>query len=203
MGSVMRAALAVAFVAASMACADGAEDGPGAAPRKVRLLPFDGMGLAGLDAVLGSARQIAAATLAASIRDGIAAARREGLSPLPPGIRTRMESTFAPDLLARVRWSAGPVAAGVQALAIGSGRADAVTLGHVIVFRDADDLGDLRLVAHELAHVRQYERWGIDGFARRYATDHRAVELEAERAASDWTKADRAGRRPVMRPSGG
>jgi hypothetical protein len=34
----------------------------------------------------------------------------------------------------------------------------AMTLGHVILARDADCLDQSR--THELAHVRQYERWG-------------------------------------------
>ena len=34
----------------------------------------------------------------------------------------------------------------------------AVTLGHVILARDAECLARSR--SHELAHVRQYERWG-------------------------------------------
>jgi hypothetical protein len=34
----------------------------------------------------------------------------------------------------------------------------AVALGHVILARNAECLGSSR--AHELAHVRQYERWG-------------------------------------------
>jgi hypothetical protein len=36
------------------------------------------------------------------------------------------------------------------------------------------------LWAHELAHVQQYRKWGIDGFARRYIQDYLAVEQEAE-----------------------
>lgn len=36
---------------------------------------------------------------------------------------------------------------------------DAVTLGHVILARDAQALARWR--AHERVHVRQYERWGL------------------------------------------
>lgn len=38
------------------------------------------------------------------------------------------------------------------------GGALALTLGHVVIGRDADALAATR--AHERAHVRQYERWG-------------------------------------------
>ena len=39
-----------------------------------------------------------------------------------------------------------------------AGGASAITLGHVVVGRDADCLERCR--AHEQVHVRQYERWG-------------------------------------------
>lgn len=35
----------------------------------------------------------------------------------------------------------------------------AMTLGHVVMARDAESLARSRL--HELAHVRQFERWGL------------------------------------------
>lgn len=38
-------------------------------------------------------------------------------------------------------------------------RIGAITLGHVIVYRDASCAA--RLAAHERVHVRQYERWGF------------------------------------------
>lgn len=38
-------------------------------------------------------------------------------------------------------------------------RFDAITLGHVVLARDERALTALR--AHELEHVRQYERWGL------------------------------------------
>jgi hypothetical protein len=39
-----------------------------------------------------------------------------------------------------------------------AGGAAALTLGHVVIGRDAAALDDTR--AHERVHVRQYERWG-------------------------------------------
>ena len=38
----------------------------------------------------------------------------------------------------------------------------AITLGHVVIATSAEELERLR--AHELAHVRQYERWGAAFF---------------------------------------
>lgn len=66
-----------------------------------------------------------------------------------------------------------------------------MTLGHGIVLR-ADCCGDTRLLVHELAHVRQYERLGgIARFLRQYLREcvwpgypHGALELEAKAAES-------------------
>lgn len=53
----------------------------------------------------------------------------------------------------------GPVLAWLLArLTALPGGVDAVTLGHVVLGRDADALERTR--AHERVHVRQYERWG-------------------------------------------
>jgi hypothetical protein len=64
-----------------------------------------------------------------------------------------------------------------------------MTLGHGIVIRE-EYVGDSRLLAHELAHVRQYERLGgIAGFLRQYLREcawpgypHGALECEARAA---------------------
>lgn len=64
-----------------------------------------------------------------------------------------------------------------------------MTLGHGIVIR-ADYLGDTRLLAHELVHVRQYERLGgVARFLRAYLREcvwpgypHGALECEARAA---------------------
>ena len=64
-----------------------------------------------------------------------------------------------------------------------------MTLGYGIVLRH-DVWGDQRLLAHELAHVAQYERLGrFYGFLRQYMREciwpgypHGALEIEARRA---------------------
>ena len=38
---------------------------------------------------------------------------------------------------------------------------------------------DLKTWAHELTHVMQYQRWGVEGFAERYVRDSAEVEQEA------------------------
>ncbi len=54
--------------------------------------------------------------------------------------------------------SGGP-AAGILWLFNPRSRIEAITLGHVIIARDAAVANALR--SHEHAHVRQYERWGL------------------------------------------
>ena len=64
-----------------------------------------------------------------------------------------------------------------------------MTLGYGIVLRD-DCCNDTRLLAHELAHVAQYERLGgINGFLRQYLREcvwpgypRGALEIEAQAA---------------------
>lgn len=55
------------------------------------------------------------------------------------------------------RWVGGPVPPGAAAITVWS---------LVSVRRDAAD--DVRLLRHELVHVRQWHRYGVVGFLRRY-----------------------------------
>lgn len=55
------------------------------------------------------------------------------------------------------RWVGGPVPRG----------ADAITIGRVISVRRRA-AGSARLLRHELVHVRQWRRFGVLGFLRRY-----------------------------------
>ena len=54
-----------------------------------------------------------------------------------------------------------------------------MTLGNVIVVKTRNASENRKLFAHELAHVAQYERLGIEEFARRYARDPEPIEDEA------------------------
>ena len=65
-------------------------------------------------------------------------------------------------------------------MAMAYGDIDAVALSDTILFRDEKTArADTKLWAHELTNVRQYERWGIEGFAARYVKDFAAIEKEA------------------------
>jgi hypothetical protein len=75
----------------------------------------------------------------------------------------------------------------IPGLALNYGHIDAVTLADVILFReDKAAQSDAKLWAHELTHVMQYERWGIEGFATRFLQDHNAVEREARENADRY-----------------
>jgi Domain of unknown function (DUF4157) len=89
---------------------------------------------------------------------------------------------YFPDaVLRKVRYASGHADnITIPGLALSYGHIDAVTLVDVVLFReDRAAHNDSKLWAHELTHVMQYERWGVDGFATRYLEDHDAVEREA------------------------
>ena len=104
---------------------------------------------------------------------------RAGTQPIPPAMRSRLAQAFPADLLDRVTWRVSPQGSlAMQAFRYGD--VQAMTLIDVIVFQKEEDaLGNAGLWAHELTHVRQYERWGAEEFAQRYARDHKAIEDEA------------------------
>jgi hypothetical protein len=104
-----------------------------------------------------------------------------GVKPIPPQIHRALLGYFPDAMLRKVRYASGHAdTITIPGLAMTYGHIDAVTLVDVILFRDDDAARtDAKLWAHELTHVMQYERWGIDGFAMRYLQDYNAVEQEA------------------------
>jgi Domain of unknown function (DUF4157) len=125
----------------------------------------------------GLGAQLLAQWITASRQESLAA----GTKPIPPQIIEGLVGFFPDALLHEVRFRTGQIAdLSLPALAFRFGDATAVTLGDVVVFNhEADAQTDLKLWAHELTHVMQYRRWGIDGFAARYVEDSNAVEREA------------------------
>jgi len=115
---------------------------------------------------------------------------KAGVSPIPAAIRTQLKGHFPEALLAKVRYRIGNgTEYSLQTHAF-KGKAVAITLGDVILFRPAEkSVNDPRLWAHELTHVQQYDRWGVRGFAQRYTADHLGVEREAEQAATRYAAA--------------
>jgi hypothetical protein len=100
---------------------------------------------------------------------------------MPAQIYRGLLGYFPSIMLLQVRYATG-YAEGLSlpALAFTYGDATAMTLGDVILFRDEHAAQtDLKLWAHELTHVIQYQRWGMDGFASLYVQDSAAAEREA------------------------
>lgn len=104
-----------------------------------------------------------------------------GVKPIPTRIHSALLGFFPETLLRKVRFSSGQAdSITIPGLAMTYGHIDAVTLVDVILFQDDHAAQtDAKLWAHELTHVMQYERWGADGFARRYLENYQAVEKEA------------------------
>jgi hypothetical protein len=129
----------------------------------------------------GLAAQVLAQYIAESRREILAA----GTHPVPPHVVQALSGYFPADLLRQIRYrSGGRNDMTLSSLAFQYGDATAITLIDVIIFdREADAQQDLKLWAHELTHVLQYRRWGIDGFAARYVADSRGVEQEAYSSA--------------------
>ncbi len=119
--------------------------------------------------------------LAELIQSSREATIASGVRPMPPQIHRALLGYFPDAMLRKVRYVSGQAdAITVPGLAMSYGHIDAVTLIDVILFRDDSAARtDARLWAHELTHVMQYERWGVEGFAQRYLQDADAVEREA------------------------
>ncbi|MFL5252724.1 MAG: DUF4157 domain-containing protein [Rhodopila sp.] len=125
--------------------------------------------------------EYAASALAQLIEDARQQAIADGVRPIPPGIYRSLLGYFPGALLQKVRFAGGdaqPLT--LPALAFAYGDAVALTLGDVVQFKtERTAQGDLKIWAHELTHVMQYQRWGTVGFAKRYVRDSANVEQEA------------------------
>lgn len=130
----------------------------------------------------------AAPTLAAWIEASRRQAIAEGVTPMPPAIRRRLAGYFPSEVLDRVRYRVGlEQGLALPAAAFEYGHAIAMTLGDVIVFRDAHRAAnDASLWAHELQHVLQFRHWGTARFAELYLADWERIEAEARTAASEF-----------------
>jgi len=123
----------------------------------------------------------AAGALAELIEGARQQAIADGVRPIPPLVYRSLLGYFPAGLLQKCRFAAGNSRAlTLPALAFSYGDATAITLGDIVLFKnDIVAETDLKVWAHELTHVLQYQRWGVEGFAERYVHDSAAVEQEA------------------------
>jgi hypothetical protein len=137
---------------------------------------------------------MAGRALASAIAGAREQAVRAGVQPVPANIKAALAQAFPAELLERVRYHVGrPDSLAIQAFQ--QGHIQAMTLIDVIVFQKEDDaLNNAGLWAHELVHVRQYDQWGVEEFARRYTQNYNAVEGEAYAFQAEFEKRQKAGR---------
>ena len=128
--------------------------------------------------------------LATLIQAGRDAAIAAGVKPVPAPIERALLGYFPDGILRRIRYVSGQAdAIAIPGMAMGYGDIDAIALGDTILFRDDKTAqADAKLWAHELTHIMQYERWGIEGFARRYIEDFAAIEKEARDNADRFAR---------------
>lgn len=111
-----------------------------------------------------------AAPVAVAIARSRDSAERAGVRPIPDGIRTRLKAFFPAKILNAVRYRVGATdELGFLKIAFQWQATSAIVMDDVIFFKhERDALHNVRLWAHELEHVIQYEMLGIDGFAQRW-----------------------------------
>lgn len=131
------------------------------------------------DNVLGSG-----AALAVAIRLGRIEAMRNGTRPVPDRLKRLFKKHYPDEVLDEARWTvAEPGSRLGRVLARWPVREGAVTLGNIIVFKTERASKNRGLFAHELVHVGQFDKLGINEFARRYADDPAPIEEEARTKA--------------------
>src|SRR5215475_12829867 len=101
--------------------------------------------------------------------------------PMPVELRRQLAPFFPRTVLEKVRYATewDPTDDLLPSLFMGSDVKAAMTLGDVILFRDAQGGADPLLWAHELTHVLQYHQLGISAFATRYVEQGWDLEAQA------------------------
>lgn len=133
-------------------------------------------------------------------------ALRAGVQPIPFEIRQNLSGFISDHVLnvARYRVQGGGDLT-LQVNAIRYGEAAAITLDYVIVFAEhRNALYNPTLWAHELAHVDQFQQWGIRDFSIRYLRDYNSVEqaaYEAETRYAAWVGVRNSGSAGLNQPA--
>jgi hypothetical protein len=100
--------------------------------------------------------------------------------PMPPQVTATLSAFFPPDLFPSVCWAIVGNGTTLDSYAIRDFGMAAITLEDVVVFRSQQDGSDPVLWSHELTHVLQYRRLGVEAFAAIYASPgFDALEQEA------------------------
>ncbi len=129
--------------------------------------------------------QLTAAPLAGAIR-AAREAHIDKAKPLPPDVLNALKPHFSIKVLSRVKYTVGKVEITLPNF-IGQGQKFfgddyAVVVDDVIVFnkQPGSFIENGEWWAHEVTHVEQYSRWGIELFALKYLSGYSAIENEAD-----------------------
>lgn len=126
-----------------------------------------------------------APAFAATIRMTRDRARAAGVRPVPAKVIQALTPHFSTSVLHQARWRPPMHRPSMSSLLVSwYFREGAVTLHDVVLFSDERLAQDPGFWAHELTHVEQYQRYGVDGFARRYVKNWESLEAEARQKAS-------------------
>ena len=134
-----------------------------------------------LNSLPGLLAQTGGASLARAIRYSRDQALKDSYA-MPAKIREALEPYFSRHILDKARYSTDWSSSSdltLHRLLLATEYTSAVTLDNVIVFKNRKGVDDLWLWAHELKHVEQYDRWGVEAFAQKYAENYDLVEQEA------------------------
>ena len=144
--------------------------------------------------------RVSASALAGAIRFSRDQALQADLRPIPPKVRQALAPYFEAALLEKVQWTLAG-----RRISLGSFLAGwyydegAVTLVDVVVWSDEDLTQNIWLWAHELAHVEQYQRLGVDRFSLQYLANWQGLEAAASQRAYSVTGDIRARRSTAAR----
>lgn len=117
--------------------------------------------------------------LAVAIRQAKANVLRIGCGPASPQVIDALSPFMPSSVFSGVCWATLRPGFTLDTFAIQDGGAAAITLEDVIVFKDSASGFDPVLWAHELTHVLQYRRLGVEGFANLYTVAWNSLESEA------------------------
>ncbi len=105
---------------------------------------------------------------------------RPNCGPIPPQVTATLSAFFPPALFPSVCWAVVGNGSTLDSFAIHDAGMAAITLEDVVIFRSQQDGYDSILWSHELTHVLQYRRLGVEAFAAIYASPgFDALEQEA------------------------
>ncbi|HYX71651.1 MAG TPA: hypothetical protein VE732_02695 [Nitrososphaera sp.] len=111
--------------------------------------------------------------------------------PIPEAVRARLAPHYSAVVVEKARYAVGYIGINVPELFNGFnklfGDENATTVDDIIVFprEPSANYGDLHWWAHELQHVDQYTRWGVNKFAYEYVMNRSGVESECEVKAEE------------------